>query len=174
MSNIDSTIHLKIVFFIPNRSMEQQNIHKERKFIVFESQLMSLFNRCLSCGGCWVSMTSTRKGTMIRVRQSCDTCEMCTTWDSQPFVRDTPAGNVLMSASILFAGGSIAQVFRVLSHMGVSTISQRTYFKHQKALLFPAVKSVFDSQQSAPHWSTRPRGNTIGHWRWWASWQPRT
>ncbi|XP_071792349.1 uncharacterized protein [Asterias amurensis] len=123
------------------------NIHKERKFIVFESQLMKLFNRCISCGGYLVTMKSSRKGGMLRVRQSCEICDDITTWDSQPWLNNTPAGNILLSASILFAGGTVAQTFRVLRHMGVATMTQRNFFKHQKQFLLPAVNAVFVSKQ---------------------------
>ena len=44
--------------------------------------------------------------TFIAVRQHCSHCEHQRQWTSQPRIKDTPAGNALLSAAILFSGAT--------------------------------------------------------------------
>ena len=62
--------------------------------------LMELFDRCEMCGK---GGTSVKKviGTFIRLKQSCKSCDHMREWDSQPFLKSIPAGNIL-SASIVW------------------------------------------------------------------------
>lgn len=87
-------------------------------------------------------------GTYIHVEQLCQACLNVFTWDSQPFVKDQPAGNILMSASILFSGALPTKVLRVLNTMGCATISERTFFEHQKDFLHLSVSAVWEKHQS--------------------------
>ena len=68
-------------------------------------------------------------------------------WDSQPKVKITPAGNVLLSAAILFAGASPTKVNRVLKHAGIKTTTTRTFNNHQNFYLQPAVVEQWRAQQ---------------------------
>ena len=61
-------------------------------------------------------------------------------WRSQPLVLGQyPAGNILLSFSILVPGASISKILLVFPHMGLSANSARTYFIHQKHFIFPVV-----------------------------------
>ena len=74
-------------------------------------------------------------------------------WQSQPCVLGGyPAGNVLFNFAVLMAGTSISKVLLLCKHMGLSVISIRTYFLHQKKFLFPTILH---------HWETY-RANLIG------------
>ena len=42
------------------------------------------------------------------------------------------AGNFLLCFAILVAGGSATKVFQIFSHMGLSCVSLKTFFLHQK------------------------------------------
>ena len=42
-------------------------------------------------------------GSMVRIQQNC-ACGYHRIWDSQPMIGALPAGNLLMSAAILFSG----------------------------------------------------------------------
>ena len=46
------------------------------------------------------------KGTFISISQDCAHCGYQYRWNSQPFMKDTPAGNILLSAAILFSGST--------------------------------------------------------------------
>ena len=75
---------------------------KDRKFIVFESQLMALFHRCHSCG-LEVKLKTSIIGTLLVVNGTCpDGHELH--WQSQPMVRGMASGNLLLSAAILLCG----------------------------------------------------------------------
>ena len=55
------------------------------------------------------------QGTFITVRQHCSHCEDQGQLTSQPQIKDTPAGNVLLSAAILFSGATPGKVIRMFS-----------------------------------------------------------
>ena len=131
---------------------EDLSLHKEKKFIVFHSQLKELLSlvRCPNCGGMDTEASlSKTSGTMAFFLISCANCSYVYTWRTQPYVGSHPAGNIVMSAAVLFAGAGIAKFLRVLNHMGVLTISSPTFFRHQKSFLFNAVKTVWTQQQTA-------------------------
>ena len=58
-----------------------------------------------------------------------------------------PAGNMLLSAAILFAGGSSTKTLQILQHMRVATISKRTYFLHHQYVLEPALQHQWELHQ---------------------------
>ena len=85
---------------------------------------MKLFEKCHHCGQPAASSVQAVKGSLVRIKQDCPHCKKeAWTWDSQPFVRDVPAGNLIMSAAILFSGniyfvqGSVPK----LNAVGVNT-----------------------------------------------------
>ena len=87
---------------------------------------------------------------MVIVKQHCQGCGGDPyTWKSQPmmFVR-YPAGNVLLSFSVLMAGASISKILLVFRHMGLLSLSQRTFFYHQKNFLFSAVLRYWERYQA--------------------------
>ena len=63
--------------------------------------------------------------------QTCNNCDHMRQWDSQPFINNIPAGNILLSASILFGGGLPSQVIACV-HTQMHTISNAvmTYCKY--------------------------------------------
>ena len=75
---------------------------KDRKFIVFESQLMTLFHRCHSCG-LEVILETSIVGTLLVVNGICPDGHVLHC-QSQPMVRGMAAGNLLLSAAILLCG----------------------------------------------------------------------
>lgn len=63
-------------------------------------------------------------------------------WQSQPMFRHIPAGNVLLTAAILFSGCPVAAFLRALASVNVQAVGERTFYYHQKAYLLPAVRKV--------------------------------
>ena len=102
--------------------------HQSKKFIVFEDCLLSLFVNCHKCGQETTEVTTKIIGTFLHIEQHCSTCLNVFTWDSQPFVKNQVAGNILLSAAILFSGAWPTKVLRVLRNMGCVTIAERTFF----------------------------------------------
>lgn len=124
--------------------------HKEPKFIVFYSMLMNLFTMfCFRCKETSPRVKMTTTGTMVTVRQSCEKCgESSFVWNSQPLIYGRhPAGNLCFSLAILMAGATVYKALLLCQHMGLSVISARTYFKHQRKCLFPLILTYWESYQ---------------------------
>ena len=76
-------------------------------------------------------------------------------------IKDTPAGNMLLSSAILFSGSTPGKILQLLKHMRVACISDSTFYNHQKAYLYPAVVSVWKSQQMKLLAQCRGRGTAL-------------
>ncbi|XP_071505513.1 uncharacterized protein [Diadema antillarum] len=124
--------------------------HLEPKYIVFESKLFELLKSCPSCGSKNVSVQKSVKGTFLKVRLECWSCnKMMRTWESQPFIQSRPAGNVLLSAAILFAGGSSTETLQILNSIKVQTMGARTFYRHQDEFLHPIIERRWRLHQEA-------------------------
>ena len=117
-----------------------------------------------------------QRGTMVIVNQHCSICgDNSYSWKSQPMLFNGryPAGNVLLSFSILKAGASITKILLVFKHMGLSAYNARTFFFHQKNFMFPAVLNYWERYQAAligkiknmkdAVWSGDGRFDSMGH-----------
>jgi len=60
-----------------------------------------------------------------------------------------PAGNLLLSGAILFAGCHPVQTLRMLDHLRVATISPSTFFRQQSKYLQPTVIKVWKKEQDS-------------------------
>lgn len=116
-------------------------------FLVFESALLLLFNVCVFCASCSVQNKKVIIGSFLRIIQSCNKCRKTRTWESQPFIGAIPAGNIMTSAAILYAGALPSQALRVFKILNCCTISAKSFFRHQTKYLQPAVHSVWKRQQ---------------------------
>lgn len=123
--------------------------HQDPKYIVFETQLMKLFQTCLSCLSGNVTISKKVTGTHLKIRRECVSCGTSFEWESQPYYAATPAGNILLSASTLFAGASPTKVIRILKFFGVATITKRTFFRHQSKVLQPVIEKVWRTHQES-------------------------
>lgn len=120
---------------------------KQTTFLVFESALMTLLNICCFCAASSVKIRKIVIGSFLRVIQSCQKCKKTRTWESQPFIGAIPAGNVLTSAAILYAGALPKQALRVFNVLNCCTITPKTFFRHQTRFLQPAIQSIWKQQQ---------------------------
>ena len=77
---------------------------KERKFIIFESKLLELFQFCPSCSAHALFDVKRILGSMIKVEQTCGSCGFNRIWESQPMIGSVPAGNLIFSAALLLTG----------------------------------------------------------------------
>lgn len=114
------------------------NLRTEPKFIVFLTQILMLFKFCQFCKSDHPSLEASRCGTMLVVKSYCinPRCMKQHTWKSQPQMPGTkiPAGNFLLSMSILLAGGSISKVVQIFKHMNISSITLATFLKQQRVI----------------------------------------
>lgn len=120
-----------------------------QSYIVFETMLMLSFAVCKQCRSKAVSIQKVVIGSFLRIKQQCSSCSHCYVWNSQPMIRKIPAGNIRLSAAILYAGVMPTKVIRVLTFLKCETISTDTYFQHQRDYLQPSVSAVYKSKQMA-------------------------
>lgn len=139
--------------------------------------LMNLFSMfCFKCKEEKPGVTIKKSGTMATVIQTCKQCgnNHQFKWRSQPFIEGRhPAGNLMMSFGILMSGVNISQAFLMFRHMGLSAISPRTYFSHQRKFLFPAIFGYWEKYRAAliaklksvrdAQWSGDGRFDSMGH-----------
>ena len=114
---------------------------------MFRSHLLSLFTVCRSCHQLCTGKVAQQMETFISVRQTCSHCGHVWLWNSQPFIKNQPAGNILLSAAILFSGCRPTNVFHVLHCLCVACITDRTFYIHQTEYLEPSVLSVWKHKQ---------------------------
>ena len=88
-------------------------------------------------------------GTFLKVSVDCWACQTARTWESQPWYHSYPAGNLLLSGAILFAGGSPAKMLRVLESMRLKVIKERTFFRHQDKFLHPVIERRWRLEHTA-------------------------
>ena len=145
------------------RSDESTSSHSPRGqtlYLVFESALLSLFSLCIYCG----SLTSISKvviGSFLKITQTCSRCSRRRVWESQPYVGKIPAGNILTSASILYAGALPIQVLKMFRYMNLATITRKTFFRHQNKFLQPAVLSVWNHHHELLISSLNEKGDKL-------------
>ena len=60
-----------------------------------------------------------------------------------------PAGNISLSAAILYAGALPTKALRIFHFMKCCSISTQTFFRHQREYLWPAISTVWNSEQQA-------------------------
>ena len=117
-----------------------------------------------------------QRGTTVIVNQHCSICgDNSYSCKSQPMLFNGryPAGNVLLSFSILMAGASISKIPLVFKHMDLSAYNARTFFFHQKNFMFPVVLNFWEHNQAAPFgemknmkdavWSGDGQFDSMGH-----------
>jgi len=127
--------------------IEQLPPQDEIKYLVFRSQLFGLFITCRSCNEICQGKAVQEKGTFISIVQHCAHCGYQYQWNSQPFIKDTPAGNILLSAAILFSGSTPGKIFHFLECLRVACMKERRFYDHQSNYLQPAVLSVWKEHQ---------------------------
>ena len=113
---------------------------------MFRSHLLSLFTTCRLCHQLCTSKVTQQIGSFISIKQIFFNCGHKWSWYSQPFVKDRPAGNILLSAAILFSG---SKIFLLLNFLRLARFTDQNFYIHQTEYLEPAVISVCMERQTA-------------------------
>ena len=116
-------------------------------YLVFQSALLLLFTVCRFCSSRTSDVKKIVVGSFIRVTQNCPNCHNKWVWDSQLFIGNVPAGNLLTSAAILYAGALPTKALRVFKILNCATITAKTFFRHQRRFLQPAIISTWERHQ---------------------------
>ena len=116
-------------------------------YLVFESALLLLFSVCRFCLSHTVDVSKVINSSFLRVTQKCSNCRLKFVWDSQSFIGCVPAGNMLASAAILYAGALPTKAIRIFWILNCATITLRKFFHHQKRYLQPAISTIWEREQ---------------------------
>ena len=114
---------------------------------MFRSHLLSRFTSCRSCDQLCTGEVAQQMGKFISIRQTCSHCGYIWLWNSQPFLKNISAGNILLSAGILFSDFTQTKVLHFLKCLRVIRITNRTFHLHQTEYLEPSILSVWSSKQ---------------------------
>jgi solute carrier family 8 (sodium/calcium exchanger) len=120
---------------------------KERKYIVFQSCLLSLFSVCMICFGKCTNTIKTM-GAYIQVTSVCHYGHL-RDWSSGPVHEKMPVANLCISAGLLFSGCSPVKLLNFFKHINIAGITLRSYFRMQKHYLIPAVKLIWNIKQTS-------------------------
>ena len=116
---------------------------KDRKFIVFESQLTALFHRCQA-----VKLETSVLGTLLVVNGTCPDGHVLH-WQTQPMVRGTAADNLLLSAAILLCGLAFTGIANLADLLNLAMLSERRFYGLQREYVYPVVLTTYVRQQEA-------------------------
>jgi len=106
------------------------DIAGERKLIIFESQQLTVFQRCHSCG-IEVELKTSTVSTMLVVDGTCPDGYV-QHWQSQPTVNCTPAGNLLLAAAILLCGLTFTNITNLAGVLNLAMFCEKQYNDFQK------------------------------------------
>ncbi|XP_056439643.1 uncharacterized protein LOC130376789 isoform X1 [Gadus chalcogrammus] len=109
-----------------------------KKYMVYESCIMELFNACPVCTRA-CEVTTQRLGTFLSVKQQCPHCTFGRRWNSQPILGSTPAGNLHLSAAVYLSGASFLKIEKVFKAMKLQLFRYETFRRHAKSFIEPAV-----------------------------------
>lgn len=136
---------------------------QQKTYLVFESALLSLFALCTYCRS-HISIKKVAIGSFLGIIQNCGHCGKKYIWESQPVIGNIPAGNILTSAAILYAGALPVKSLRMFKVLNLVTITKKpssVIRVHFCSLQFIHYGSVIKSnflnnwRKIRKHWSLR-------------------
>ena len=110
----------------------------EKKYLVFQSCLESLFHCCPVCHQHVTKTVMETTATLLTVQYTCAAGHH-NRWYSQPRLRGTTAGNVLLPAAILFSGSNFTKFAHLADILNHSILAERTFHDIQSTYLFSVV-----------------------------------
>ncbi|XP_056467733.1 uncharacterized protein LOC130406660 [Gadus chalcogrammus] len=123
---------------------ESTSKHDIRKYIVYETCLMELFEVCPVCKRV-CTVKNKVLGTFISVKQLCEYCEYSRIWQRQPLLDSTPAGNLQLSAAVYISGASF---FKLQRAMHLQIFLYDTFRRHARMFIEPAMVHKWNHSQN--------------------------
>ncbi|XP_028436431.1 uncharacterized protein LOC114557245 [Perca flavescens] len=120
--------------------------HKIKKYIVYETCIMELFEVCPVCQRA-CDVRTRRIGTFLSVEQLCPHCQYSRHWNSQPVLGSTPAGNLQLSAAVYVSGASFFKIEKIFKAMQLQIFQYDTFCRHAKMFIEPAVVNKWKTSQ---------------------------
>ena len=119
---------------------------ERKKYVVFESELYMLFHHCTVCGSVVTEREKSEKGSMITIKAVCLNGHV-TSWNSQPVVKNVPAGNLLIPAAILYSGITYSYLQSFANTLNLKILSEKHFYRIQRKYLFPVVNQTWKDHQ---------------------------
>ncbi|XP_058478630.1 uncharacterized protein LOC131455178 [Solea solea] len=139
--------------------LTESAVYMDKKYIVFESCLRELFDTCPVCKrNCEVQQQ--QKGTYVAFHQTCPKCNYSRKWQSQPMIKNTPVGNVQLSAATYFTGASFIQLEKLCRALQLQISHYDTFRKHARKYLEPAIVHKWKSDQQVLFSTLKPGGES--------------
>ncbi|XP_075714768.1 uncharacterized protein LOC142750022 [Rhinoderma darwinii] len=132
-------------------TLRQQVI--DRKLLVFESCLDNLIMKVKcqytpECNYLVKSFTKKFDASACKIYGKCYQGHQFTIFESQPKIGRMSSGNLLLSASILFSGLNFQKVNELFNILGMVSISEKTYYRHQSKFLFPSIDIAWQEEKN--------------------------
>ena len=102
--------------------------------------------RCPNCGRGVENTTLKTKGSVATIG-SLGCCDQPLRWQTQPFISSMAAGNLLLSAGILFTGNDYGNIANLAKATNIQFFRQRSFSSTQKNYLFSIVNKKFADHQ---------------------------
>ena len=127
--------------------VHESDVTKDQKFIVFESQLLQLFQQCYNCD-LEVKLKTSIRGKLLVVSGVCADGHILH-WQSQPMVRGVAVGNLLLPTPDLLCGLTFTSIANLADVFNLAVFSERYFYRLQKEYLYPVVHTNYIRQQEA-------------------------
>ena len=118
----------------------------EKKYLVFESCLRRLFQTGPVCLQHIIETNMETSWSSLSVQYVC-TSGHVSRWCSQPHISGMAAGNLLLSAAILFSGGSYTKFAHLANTLNLVIPAERTFHRIQSTYLFPVIHRTWTRHQ---------------------------
>ncbi|KAK0143836.1 Mannosyl-oligosaccharide 1,2-alpha-mannosidase IA [Merluccius polli] len=121
---------------------------KERKWMVNESKLMELFQKCSTCGTLMSEANQTIHTFCSRITVSF-TCNNGHTghWESCPNTRQMADNNLISAAATLFTGATYTDIAEWAGLMNLQIPKKSTFYNIQACYLIPVIDAAYKKQE---------------------------
>ncbi|ROL48788.1 THAP domain-containing protein 1 [Anabarilius grahami] len=122
---------------------------KERKWIVNESKLLELFQKCTTCGAamCDLNQTVTQFGSRININWQCSNGHMGQ-WESCPNIRGMVENNLFAAAATLFTGSTYTDIADWAGLFNLQLPLESTFYNIQASYLLPVIEKSYTQQEN--------------------------
>ncbi|XP_056128559.1 uncharacterized protein LOC130106453 [Rhinichthys klamathensis goyatoka] len=122
---------------------------KERKWVVNESKLMELFQKCTTCGAamCELNHTVTHRGSRININWQCNNGHLGQ-WESCPNIRGMAENNLFAAAATLFTGSTYTDIADWAGLFNLQLPLESTYYSIQASYLLPVIEKSYTKQEN--------------------------
>ena len=132
----------------------------ELKYLVFASCLKQLLKVSPSCGHIVIEANFKHTGSLLSVKLTCLEGHKFI-WNSQPIIKSTPVGNLLISSSILFTGNTFTAVQNFASCLGLKIFREKTFHNTQEQYLFPVISEKWEDERNLIVQELKQRENKV-------------